>query len=96
MLQQQGLQKRQHLDLDLEPVGETGREEVGFLDLEIITLRDIQQKLQLLEGCLCLEDQIQLQREAEIHLGLELISLLWLISFSHQDMVLEREQKQLR
>jgi len=96
MLLQQGLQKRQHLDLDLEPVGETGREEVGFLDLEIITLRDIQQKLQLLEGCLCLEDQIQLQREAEIHLGLELISLLWLISFSHQDMVLEREQKQLR
>lgn len=82
--------------MDLEPVGETGREEVGFLDLEIITLRDIQQKLQLLEGCLCLEDQIQLQREAEIHLGLELISLLWLISFSHQDMVLEREQKQLR
>ena len=94
MLLQQGLQKRQHLDLDLEPVGETGREEVGFLGLGITTLRDIQLRLQLLEGFLCLEDLTRHQREAEIHLDRGRIRVHWQISFSLQDMGLEQGQKQ--
>jgi len=68
MLQLQGLQRKQHLDLDLVQVGEMEREEVGFLGLGITTLRDIQLRLQLLEGFLCLEDLTRHQREAEIHL----------------------------
>lgn len=43
------LPKMQHLDLDLEPVGEMDQREVAFLDQEITTSKDTQQKQQRLE-----------------------------------------------
>ena len=84
----------QHPDLDLEQVGEMDQREVGFLDQEITTSKDTLQKQQRLEVCWSLDDQTQLQREVEIHLGLALIRHLLQTSFNHLDMGLEPAQKQ--
>ena len=86
----------QHLDLDLEQVGEMDQREVGFLDQEITTSKDTLQKQQRLEVCWSLDDQTQPQREVEIHLDLALIHHLLPTSFNHLDTGSEQDQKQRR
>lgn len=96
MRRRQHLQKMPHLDLDLVQVGEMDQREAVFQDLAITISKDTQQKLQLHEDYWYREDLIQLQREEEIHQGLELIRQLSLISFNHHDMDLEQDLKQHR
>lgn len=96
MRRRQHLQKMQHLDLDLVQVGEMDQREAEFLDQATTISKDTQQKLQPHEDYWYREGLIQLQREEEIHQGLELIRQLSLISFNHRDMDLEQDLKQLR